>query len=181
MKKLTLLLSLSFIFLFSFQTALKKFPEMQGEKLDDSVISLPNDLAGKYSLLVLAYSQKAESDLKTWESPLFNKFIAKPKANDPFAFSTYDINLMFVPMFTGVNQAAEGQAKKKMKAEINATMQPYFMVFKGNAKDLKETLGMTEKDAPYIYLLDKNGNIVYHTSGAYSQAKLGAIEDKIEE
>lgn len=181
MKKLTLVLSLFLVFLFSFNTAKKKFPVMEGEKLDDTQLSLPKDVAGKYSLLVLAYSKKAEDDLKTWEGPLYNKFIAKPKQGNAFAFSTYDINLVFVPMFTGVNQSAEGQAKKKMKEEIDANMQKYFMVFKGNGKELKDQLGMTEKDAPYLFLLDKEGNIVYQTSGAYSQAKMGVIEDNIED
>jgi hypothetical protein len=159
----------------------KPFIAMQGEKLDGTLLNLPTDFKGKASLLVLAYSQKAEKDLATWQSPLYLKFIAKPKSTDVFAFSGYDINLLFVPMFTGVNQTAEGQATKKMKAEIEPSMQQYFMVFKGDVKPFKADLGMVNKDEPYLFVLDKNGNIVYQTSGAFTKEKMDGIEDHIEE
>ncbi len=181
MKKLTFALSFFLILLFSFKNENKKFPEMIGEKLDGTQLVLPIDLKGKFSLLVLAYSQKAEADLKTWQLPLYSKFIAKPKAGSTFAFSTYDINLLFVPMFSGVNQTAEGQAKKKMKAELDLEMQKHFMIFKGNSKLIKEQLSMSEKDLPYLLLLNKEGDIVYKTSGSFSQTKMGGIEDNIED
>jgi hypothetical protein len=181
MKKLQFLSVLILFFLFSFENETKKFPAMTGVKLNDSTLTLPKDFNGKASLLILANSQKAEADLKTWQTPIYNKFIAKPSKKETFAFSAYDIHLLFVPMFTGVNQTAEGQAKKKMKEEISADMQPYFMVFKGDMKTYKDQLGMVNKDEPYLFVLDKEGNIVYQTSGAFTQAKLDAIEDNIEE
>lgn len=181
MKKLTFLSAIFLSILFSFKSQTKVFPEMIGEKLDGSTLTLPKDFNGKYSLLVLAYSKKAEDDLKTWQTPIYNKFIEKPKSKNTFSFSTYDINMLFVPMFTGVNQGAEGQATKKMKEEIESSMQAYFMVFKGSIKTFKDDLNMTEKDAPYLFLLDKTGKIVYQTSGAYSQSKMGEIEDHIED
>ena len=84
-------------------------------------------------------------------------------------------------MFSGVNQTAEGQAKKKMKAELDLEMQKHFMIFKGNSKLIKEQLSMSEKDLPYLLLLNKEGDIVYKTSGSFSQTKMGGIEDNIED
>jgi len=35
-------------------------------------------------------------------------------------------------------------------------------------------------DEPYIFVLDKEGRVVYVTSGFYTEEKMDAIEDKIE-
>jgi len=181
MKKLTFISLISFLLFISATVVVGDvFPDMEGEKLDGTKISLPEDTKGKFTLIALAYSKKAESDLETWYEPIYKKFIAKPEPNGFFSFEPYDINLYFVPMFTGVKQSAAGGAKKKMKEEIDAKFHDYFLVFSGKLADYKESLGLKKKDEPYFFLLNEEGEIVYQTSGAFSSSKLDSIEDEIE-
>ena len=153
---------------------------MEGERLDGSKITIPKDTKGKFTILAMAYSKKAEADLKTWNKPLYNKFIAKPDKNAVFAFETYDVNLFFVPMFTGIKQSASGNAKKKMKEDVDKKFHDHVLVFSGKLKDYKDKLGFEKKDEPYFFVLNEEGEVVYKTSGAFSQSKLDDIEDKIE-
>src|ERR1700749_4522952 len=82
----------------------KLFPTVKGETLEGKVVSVPEDTKGKYTLIGMAYSQKSEDQLKTWFQPAFSAFIDKSK---PSLFEEkYDVNLYFIPMFTGVNKAA---------------------------------------------------------------------------
>src|SRR5690606_40255941 len=84
---------------------------------------LPADVAGKYTLLGLAYSKKSEDELNSWFQPVFEKFIQKNKGL--FEAFGYDVNVYFVPMFTGVNAAATGTAKKKAIKNIDPNLLPY--------------------------------------------------------
>jgi hypothetical protein len=133
---------------------------------------------GKYTLLGLAYSKKSEDELNSWFSPIFNKFIRKPEGM--MAGMGYDVNVYFVPMFTGVNAAATGTAKKKALKNTDPQLLPYILFYKGELKKYKEALDFERRDIPYFFVLDPNGKIVYATSGAFSEAKMEALEDVIE-
>src|SRR5258705_9162729 len=81
----------------------KMFPAMEAQTAEDKVVKLPRDVQGKYTLLGLAYSKKSEDELNTWFEPVFSKFIQK--TTGLMAGMGYDVNVYFVPMFTGINAA----------------------------------------------------------------------------
>ncbi|MEL7005255.1 MAG: hypothetical protein AAFN93_21355, partial [Bacteroidota bacterium] len=155
-----------------------QFPDLEAETIDNDPIALPNDTKGKYTLLGLAYSKKSESDLNTWFSPVFNKFIKK--STGVFGGFSYDVNVYFVPMFTGVKAAAAGTAKRKAAKNIDPKLLPYILFYKGKLKPYKESLSFSKKDVPYFFVLDENGKIIHATSGAYSDDKMDKIEELLE-
>jgi hypothetical protein len=157
----------------------KMFPDMTAETVEDKKINLPTDTKGKYTLLGLAYSKKSEDELNGWFNPIFSKFIQK--TNGLMAGMGYDVNVYFVPMFTGVNAAATGTAKKKAIKNVDPQLLPYILFYKGELKTYKEALDFEKKDIPYFFVLDSNGKIVYATSGKFSEDKLDKIEESIEE
>ena len=156
----------------------KQFPDMVAETVDDKKVNLPNDINGKYSLLGLAYSKKSEDELNSWFGPVFNKFIRK--AEGMMAGMGYDVNVYFVPMFTGVNAAATGTAKRKALKNIDPQLLPFILFYKGELKKYKEALDFERRDIPYFFVLDPQGKIIYATSGGYSDAKMDAVEGVIE-
>jgi len=176
--------NLSLILLFSILSlqAQNIFPSMEVETLENKKIQLPYFTKGKYTLLGLAYSKKSEKALNTWYQPVFNKFI-KPKLGGGGFFNsfTYDINTYFIPMFTGVNAAATGTAKKKAIKNVDPKLQPYILFYKGKIKAFKEALNFNAKDIPYFFLLDEEGRIIFQTTGTYSNNKLSQIENEIED
>src|SRR5688572_10636734 len=156
----------------------KKFPDLQAETVEDKVVKLPRDVGGKYTLIGMAYSKKSEDELNSWFQPVFEKFIQKSKGL--MAGFTYDVNVYFVPMFTGVNAAATGTAKKKAMKNIDPQLLPYILFYKGELKTYKEALDFEKRDIPYFFVLDPEGKIVYATSGKYEEAKMDAVEENIE-
>ncbi len=156
----------------------KAFPALQAETVEDKKVSLPGDVAGKYTLIGMAYSKKSEDELNSWFQPVFEKFIQKSKGL--LAGFSYDVNVYFVPMFTGVNAAATGTAKKKAMKNIDPQLLPYILFYRGELKPYKESLDFEKRDIPYFFVLDPEGKIVYATSGKYSQDKMDAVEEKIE-
>jgi len=151
---------------------------MDAETVEDKVISIPNDTKGKYTLLGLAYSKKSEDELNGWFSPVFNKFIQK--TTGLMASFGYDVNVYFIPMFTGVNAAATGTAKRKALKKVDPQLLPYILFYKGELKRFKDELDFEKKDIPYFFVLNPEGEIVFATSGSYSESKLDQIEEVIE-
>jgi len=157
------------------QTTGKLFPSIKGETLEGKVVTVPEDTKGKYTLIGMAYSQKSEDQLKTWFQPAFSAFIDKSK---PSLFEEkYDVNLYFIPMFTGINKAATATAKKKALEGVDKRLHAYILFYKGELEMYKKELGLSQKDTPYFFVLDKDGKIVYSTEGSYSDEKMEAIEN----
>ena len=152
----------------------KHFPEISGELLStEKVIKLPNDTKGKFTLVAMAYSKGAEDELETWLQPSYDKFIAKAGMWD----SNYDVHLYFIPMFTGVNKATAGPARKKIKDKTDKKLLPHIIFYIGELEKYKEELDFEKRDTPYFFVIDKSGKIVYAVSGAYTEKKMEAIED----
>jgi hypothetical protein len=156
----------------------KMFPAMEAESVEDKKVKLPDDVKGKYTLLGLAYSKKSEDELNSWFQPVFEKFIQK--TSGLMSGFGYDVNVYFVPMFTGVNAAATGTAKRKALKNIDPQLLPYILFYRGELKPYKEALDFEKKDIPYFFVLDETGKIVYATSGKFSTAKLDKVEEAIE-
>ena len=154
------------------------FPAMIAETVEDKKITLPESVKGKFTLIGLAYSKKSEDELNSWFQPVFGKFIQKSKGL--FSGFSYDVNVYFIPMFTGVNAAATGTAKRKAAKNIDPQLLPYVLFYRGELKTYKEALDFEKKDIPYFFVLYPQGKIVYATSGKYSDAKMEAIEENIE-
>lgn len=151
---------------------------MEAETAEDKKIVLPDNVKGKYTLLGLAYSKKSEDELNTWFQPVFQKFIQKNKGL--FEGFGYDVNVYFIPMFTGVNAAAAGTAKKKAMKDIDPNLLPYILFYKGELKTYKEALDFEKKDIPYFFVLDSTGKIIYATSGKYTTQKMDEVEEVLE-
>ena len=154
------------------------FPAMTTETAEDKVVELPAAIKGKYTLLGLAYSKKAEDELNTWFNPVYDKFVRK--AGGLLEGIGYDVHVYFIPMFTGVNAAATGTAKKKALKNVDPQLLPNILFYKGDLKPYKEALDFEKRDTPYFFVLDAEGKIVFATSGKFSSQKLDEIEEVIE-
>jgi hypothetical protein len=151
------------------------FPALTGETLEGKTITIPTDTKGKKTLIGMAYSQKAEDALVTWYEPVFDKFVAKVGMFD----KDYDVNLYFIPMFIGLKQAAYEPTKKKLKEDNRKDLFPYILFYKGYLEPYDSKLKMSDKDAPYFFVLDKTGTVIYSTSGAFTEKKMEEIEEAV--
>ncbi len=158
----------------------QSFPQMEVTNLSDEIFQIPQDTKGKYTLIGMSYSKKSEDDLVSWFNPVYQTFIYKP--DKPGLFSNdYDVNVYFIAMFTGVNKAAAGPVKNKMRKNSDPELEPHLLFYKGQIKSFKQSLKLDRKDTPYFFVLDENGQIVYTTSGPYHQSKMDAVEELLEE
>ena len=171
-KYIILLLIISFPILLPAQT----IPVINGITAENKPIKIPQDLKGKYSLLCFASSLKAQADLESWLDPIYQKFIAKTGLMD----DAYDINLFFIPIVTTSNAAFANSMKKKFKENTQTDLLPNILFCQGNEEEILKQLNMLKSDIPHFILLDENANIIYRTSGKYTEEKFDAIDELIE-
>ena len=165
-----------FCILLALNIKAQTLPELSGETVQNKNLTFPRDLKGKYSLLCFASSQKAQSDLESWIDPVYQKFIAKTGIMD----DAYDVNVFFVPILTGTNIAFAATIKKKFNEAAQEDLKPHVLFCDKDGKNVLNSLQMQKSDIPYLVLLDKEGKIIYRTSGCYTEDKFDAIDDLIE-
>jgi hypothetical protein len=179
MKKIIVLTGILFIGLVSFQKASTPFPKMSCNKLSGGAFTVPDSIKNnKYSVIGIAFSKKAEQNLATWFTPSYQSFIQKKKTL--FADEVYDVNTYFIAVITGANKALADEATKQLKANTPVELQPYILTYVGEFASYKKTLNISNPDDPYFFVLDKTGNIVHQTSGAYSEGKMNGIKNAID-
>ncbi len=171
MKSIGIILAFSMLFLGN------KFPELTGETLSGKELTLPNDTSNKLTLVGMAYSKKSEGALKSWFTPLYDKFILKRGIFD----SQYDINLYFVPMFTGLKKSAYESTLRKLKESNRKDLFDNIVFYKGELEPYKSELGLKEKEIPYLFLIDKEGAIIHSMEGKFTEGKLEKLEDVLSE
>lgn len=174
LKMRTLMPLVAFLFLvLSAHAQVKNFPPLFGETAQGASIELPNPGGAKWTLIGIAYSQKASPVLEEWYEPAYLRFVAK---HGLFA-GEYDVDVYFVPLFTGLNKAAYEPSMKKFRKSASPEIIDHVLFSKADLDPLKSALEMNDKDTPYFFLVDRSGRIVYRTEGRFSDDKLEAIED----
>jgi len=154
----------------------KRFPELSGETLEGRDITLPTATIGKKTLIGMAYSAKAEEALNSWYQPVYDKFIAKLGMFD----KDYDVNLYFVPMYIGIKQAAYEASLKELKKSSRKDLFPYILFYKGELEPYDTELKMNDKTQAYFFLLDEKGQIIYTTTGMFTEKKMEEIEELLQ-
>jgi len=161
----------------SFAQMGKPFPKLDSKKLNGQAFPIPDSVKGKYTIIGIAFSKKAEESLKTWYQPAYQTFIQKKKTI--FAEEVYNVNTYFVAVVTGTNKVAGSDIVKAIKEQTQKELQPYILTYVGEFASFKKTLNITENDEPYFFVLDQHGVVSYTTYGAYTAKKLEEIEEVV--
>lgn len=150
----------------------QRFPSLSGETATGRSVELPATGSGGFTIVGMAYSKKAGPQLEEWYEPAYLRFVAK---HGLFA-SAYEADLYFVPLFVGANKAAYEPSLKKFRKSASPEIVDHVVFCRENGEALIDALEMKEKDVPYFFILDEQGTIVYRTQGAFTEAKLEAME-----
>jgi hypothetical protein len=153
-------------------SAQSTFPTLSGETAAGASITLPTK--GKpWTVIGLAYSQKASPLLEEWYEPAYLRFIAK----HGLMAGSYEADVFFVPLFVGVNKAAYEGSLNKFRKSADPEIVDHVLFSKADIEPLKEALGLNDKDIPYFFVLDAEGRIVHREQGAFTEEKLESIEE----
>lgn len=153
--------------------AQQTFPDLHGETAEGRNVDLPLAASKEYTIIGLAYSQKAQPALEEWFEPAYLRFVAK---HGLFA-GAYDCDVFFVPLFTGLNKAAYEPSMKKFRKSASPEIVDHVVFSKAEPETLKTALDLADKNIPYIFILDRSGRIAHRTQGSFTEEKMEEIEE----
>ncbi len=166
-----LLLLILILSLGSIEARCQTFPEVETETISGATRNLPGIFLGQYALIGVGSSQKAEDALRTWQIPVYNKFIAKTGLMDEL----FDVEVCFLPLFTGAMKVAKGHVVKKLKENNESLVIDHVLIYAGDLHPF-ESIGIDDRKEPYFFLLDPEGHIVYTAIGKFRQQYFDEIE-----
>lgn len=175
MRNIITIIALSLLIKANAQTK-KEFPILNGHTLEGSAIAMPDTKAKKFTIVGICFNRSAEKDLKTWLTPMYETFVAKPSGTDYFDVANYyDVNYYFIPLISGFKKAAAD-----FKASTQKDLWKNVIDCDTDIKLLKAQLKPTNENEPYFYVLDLTGKIVEIVSGKYTEAKMDKLQEAID-
>ena len=148
------------------------FPKITGTSLDGKNINLPLDAHGKFALIGILRTMKAEQDMVSWIEPVYTSL-----AGNGF----FQAKMYFIPMTGGIEGVSVETVRRKLRESMDSSMYKYVLLYTGPVKDYVKTLNMKDPDLPYIFVVDPRGKVTYTESGKYTAKKLENITDKLAE
>ncbi|MCA1762362.1 MAG: hypothetical protein ABR574_03620 [Cryomorphaceae bacterium] len=147
------------------------FPGIETEKLDGSTVRFPGHVSGGFALVGIGMSKKAEEELRTWQTPVYNKFVAKTGLMDDM----YDVDIAFMPIFTGASKVAKNKVVKKLQENNESLVYNYLYIYSG-AREPFYDLGIDSKKEPFFLLLNAESEVVWFATGKFRRLYFEEIE-----
>jgi len=148
------------------------FPKITGTTLDGKNISLPLDAHGKFALIGVLRTMKAEQSMVSWIVPVYESIAGN---------SLYQAKMYFIPMTGGIEGVSVETVRRKLRESMDSSMYKYVLLYTGPIKEYVKSLKMSDPDLPYIFVVDPRGKITYTESGKYTEKKMENITDKLAE
>ena len=137
------------------------FPHMTVETLSGKTIHYPDSLNGTVSLILIAFERETQEKIDTWLLPFSEKFSGAD-----------DVSFYEIPMLKWrwkiISPIIDGGMRSGIPVERHGNVTTYY----GNISKYRTPLHMSDTADAYIFLLDKNGIIQWHSNGYATIEKL---------
>jgi hypothetical protein len=144
-----------------------KFPAIEGKALSGVDFKVPDDLTHAHNLILVAFLREQQQDVDTW-IPHLERL---GESDEEFAFYEF-------PVLPEMNAVARWWIYHGMRSGINSeTARARTVTFHLDKGEFKRRLGIPDESVIRIYLLDAKSNILWQTTGAWSQEK---VEDVLQ-
>ncbi len=154
----------------SFKTTdrVRVFPQLNGQTLDGRTITLPDDAAGRVTLVLMGFEAHTD-DFAAWAHPFYYKFSDFP---DEVAF--YEVALVESP-YRSVASFVERPLRERVPSSLHDRVVPFY----GSLGPYCEALEMHDRQQCYAFLLDQQGRIRFVAVGAATPERLAQLYEAV--
>ncbi len=146
----------------------KKFPAVNARTLEGTKTTVPDDAAGRVTLVVVAFLRENQSQLDSWLNPFYEKFGNRE-------------NIMFyeVPMISGGYRFMKPIIDGGMRAGLPKFKHKHVVTMYGDVQSYLQSLGLDARNG-YAFLLDRAGIIRWQGQGFSNAATLASLFEATE-
>jgi len=146
-----------------------RFPQVAGSNLLRKKVTLPNDLQGELSILFIAFQQWHQAWVDSWVP------LARQLEQSFPGVQFYELPVIYKMNFFSQTFLNEG-----MRAGIpNPTTRQKTITLYIDKEEFRQALDIPHEDTIWVLVLDRQGNVLWRTEGAYSQEKGDALLNTI--
>lgn len=147
-----------------------KFPRVTGSNLLRRKVSLPSELQGELNIVIMAFYQWHQSLVDTWIP-----------AADRIASSYPQIWYYELPVLESMNALSQMFINEGMRAGIpNHSTRERTITLYLEKRNFREALGIEDEATIHILVIDRQGNLLWQESGAYTPEKGDALLQAIQ-
>lgn len=134
-------------------------PPANGTALDGHKISLPDDLPGRASILILGFSKDSQNTTTAWEIPIRNSLAGTPA-----------IGYLDIPFLEDAPSLIRPVILRSIRKQVPDIVKPNFVPLTSGEAAWKQATAFTPAapNAAYVLLVDKSGTIRWQTHEPYS-------------
>jgi hypothetical protein len=147
----------------------KPFPTVSAKTLAKRCVRFPDETKGKVGLVFVAFEQGAQQDINSWVDP----FIGDVLNND--AVSYYEI-----PMISGSFKPVSRFIDGGMRGGVPKDLHDRTATFYGKRADFFQSMAITDQSRAYLFVLSRDGRIVFRTDGPATPEKISAARKALE-
>jgi hypothetical protein len=136
---------------------------IKAKTLAKNELTLPQDMAGKPTVICIAFEGDAQTLIDTWAAPILAKY---PDGA---------VNYYEIPMINWGYKFARGMIDGGMRGGVPEKLHNNVATYYGSLGGYKKTLLIDDTKTAYLFLLDKTGVIQYVADNAADTEKLTAL------
>ena len=143
-------------------------PATTAETLTGKKIVLPDAIRGHVSVFVVGFSRKSKDPTTDW-----NKQIRQALGQD------HNLQIYQVAHLQGAPRFIHGMIVSGIRKGVPPDQQDNFFVLYEGQDAWKQWAAFSEPDDAYLVLVDKSGQAVWKTHGAFTQASLDQLKKQV--
>jgi hypothetical protein len=146
----------------------KSFPVVKGTSLAGSGVAIPDDYKGKNLILLVGYLQKAQFDIDRW---ILGILQADLKAE-----------IIELPTIAGMMpQVVQSFIDNGMRRGIPKEDWASVVTIYEDANKIIDAFGNESPQNAHVFLIDKNGIVIWSTNRGYSAGQVLSLKARLEE
>jgi ATP10 protein len=132
-----------------------QFPTVRAKTLAGRCVTFPAATKGKVGIIFVAFEQSAQTQIDSWVTPMLSNYLDQA-----------DVSYYEIPMISGGYKPVSRFIDSGMRSGVPSDLHDRTATFYGNQSVFFETMKIVDSTRAYLFVLSRDGRIVYRTSGA---------------
>jgi hypothetical protein len=146
-----------------------RFPKVTGSNLERKSFTLPGDLEGEHNLVILAFRRHQQMLVDTW------MFLARHLEQRHPGFVAYEL-----PVIESRSKLSQWLIDAGMRAGIaDESLRERTITLYVNKTAFLQSLDVDDESTIYALLVDRKGNVLWHTSGPLDLEKAESLSHSL--
>jgi hypothetical protein len=141
----------------------RKFPVVKAKTLAGQEATVPDDAAGKVTLVCVAFLRESQSQLDSWLNPFYEKFGSRA-----------DIMFYEVPMISGGYKFMKPIIDGGMRGGLPQFKHKHVVTMYGDVQSYQQALNIDPRNG-HAFLLDREGGIRWQKEGFSNAETLASL------